>query len=141
MRWHPLHWLANRPGGSLLALAVTTALLAWAASNLQSHYEVEDFFPRDTAEWTAYQGYQESFGRDDRTAVMLLESPRPIALAELRAIDALTRRLETWPETERAVSPSSVLVPLRTAEGHVRLERAFEPGSPERLANVLGKYS
>ncbi len=139
MRWHPLHWLANRPGGSLLALAVTTALLAWAARDLQSHYEVEDFFPRDTAEWTAYQGYRESFGRDDRTAVMLLESPRPIALTELRAIDALTRRLEAWPEAERVVSPSSVLVPLRTAEGHVRLERAFEPGSPERLANVLGK--
>jgi predicted RND superfamily exporter protein len=141
MRWHPLHWLANRPGGSLLALAVATALLSWAGRDLQPHYEVEDFFPRHTAEWTTYQNYQKSFGRDDRTALMLLESPQPVALAEMSAIDALTRRLEAWPEAERVVSPGSVLVPRRTAEGNVSLERAFKPGSPDRLTDSLGKLS
>ena len=89
---------------------------------MESHYEMEDFFPRDTPEWSAYEGYRESFGRDDRTALVLLESPEPIGPAEMSAIDSLTNRLEAWPKAERVVSPSNVQVPLRMAGGEVRLE-------------------
>jgi uncharacterized protein len=133
--------LASKPDWSLLALIGVTILLTWAGRDLGSHYEMEDFFPRDTPEWNAYQDYRESFGRDDRTALVLLESSKPIGPAEMSAIDSLTNRLEAWPETERVVSPSNVQVPLRMADGEVRLERAFEPESPERLEGAMAKLT
>ena len=102
---------------------------------------MEDFFPRDTPEWCAYEGYRESFGRDDRTALVLLESPEPIGLAEMSAIDSLTNRLEAWPKAERVVSPSNVQVPLRMADGEVRLERAFAPGAPGKLEDAMDKLT
>ncbi|MDC0157062.1 MMPL family transporter, partial [Verrucomicrobia bacterium] len=138
---NPFGTLASKSGWSLLALTGITALLAWAGRDLSSHYEVEDFFPRDTTEWNAYQDYRERFGRDDRTALMLLESPKPIGLAEMRAIDSLTNRLEALPEAEWVVSPSNAQVPLRMADGEVRLERAFQPGAPGRLEEALGKLT
>jgi len=138
---NPFGALASKPGWSLLALIGVTALFAWAGRDLGSHYEVEDFFPRDTPEWNAYQDYRESFGRDDRTALMLLESSKPIGPAEMSAIDSLTNRLEAWPEAERVVSPSNAQVPLRMADGEVRLERAFEPGTPGRLEDAMDKLT
>ena len=133
--------LASKPDWSLLALIGVTTLLTWAGRDLESHYEMEDFFPRDTPEWCAYEGYRESFGRDDRTALVLLESPEPIGLAEMSAIDSLTNRLEAWPKAERVVSPSNVQVPLRMADGEVRLERAFAPGAPGKLEDAMDKLT
>jgi len=135
----PLHWLADHPKGSLAALVTTTVLLALVARDLGVRYEVEDFIPRETEEWTTYQSYRKSFGRDDRTAVMLLESPRPIGLKEMQAIKALSQRVKAWPEVERVTTPSNVLIPLRTIDGHVRLEQAFDPRTPDRLSDAFDK--
>ncbi len=135
----PLYWLATHPKGALAALVTTTILLALAARDLGVRYEVEDFIPRETEEWATYQSYRKSFGRDDRTAVMLLESSRPIGLKEMQAIKALSQRVKAWPEVERVTTPSNVLVPLRTSDGHVRLEQAFDPKAPDRLSAAFDK--
>ena len=137
----PLHWLATHPKGALAALVTATVLLALAARDLGAHYEVEDFIPRETEEWATYQSYRKSFGRDDRTAMMLLESSQPMGLKEMHIIKALTQRVEEWPEVERVITPSNVLIPLRTADGHVRLKQAFDPKAPERLSDAFDKLS
>ena len=135
----PLYWLATHPKGALATLVTATVLLALAARDLGVRYEVEDFIPRETEEWATYQSYQKSFGRDDRTAVMLLESSRPIGLEEMQIIKALSQRVKSWPEVERVITPSNVLIPLRTTDGHVRLEQAFDPNAPDRLPAAFDK--
>lgn len=127
---------------SLLLLSVASGLLAWMGSRLRSDFEMEDFFPRDAPEWEEYREYREGFGRDDREVLLLLESPHPLGMEELRAIDALTRRLEAWPEAESVTSPTNLRAPMPSTDGRMRMERVFDPENPDRLGHlfeVLGR--
>ena len=131
-------WLAAHPVVSVLVLAVLTAALAWQARGIETHFEVEDFFPEDTLERRVYEDHRASFGRDDRAALVILESDDPMGIDEMRIIAALAKRLEARDDIEEVLAPTSSLIAVRSANGVVELvpalpDEALSVGSEARM--------
>jgi len=118
---------------------VLTALALTQVGDARTRYEIEDFFPRGTAEYDVYQRTSELFGRDDRVAVVLLEGDAPLSLTQWEGVRALTAGLEGCELLARVVSVSHVELPLRGAGGRVTLQAGFPPGAlePARLDAVF----
>lgn len=138
-----------RPDSSLLTrfpflqtgvVLMLTGILGWQALQVGTHYEMEDFFPEASPEREAFERARSSFGRDDRIALMLLESEGPLDVADFKAIDALTRRLEGLPTLEEVISPTSTEIPVRRFDDQVMIEPA-RPLDPERAAKALVAFA
>jgi predicted RND superfamily exporter protein len=134
--------LSSRPGAALALALGLTALLAIPAARVQHRYEIEDFFPRDTPARADYDRLVDRFGRDDRTAFLLIEDPQGLDADSLGVIHGLTERLQERPELERVVSPTHTPIVVRRAADDVRLEQAIPslPPDPERVEQVLRTY-
>ncbi|MEZ6188477.1 MAG: MMPL family transporter [Planctomycetota bacterium] len=128
--------LARHPWVCLAVALGVSALAATQVGRVRTRYEIEDFFPRDTREYAVYQRASELFGRDDRTAVVVLEAGAPLTLAQWEAVDALTRRLAASELLERVRSAANVELPLADPAGGVRLQRAFPADAPLDAARL-----
>lgn len=137
-------WLAI-----LLLLIAITAALANSATKVETRYEMEDFFSDHTAERRAYDRYRSSFGRDDSTALILLEFEHvTLDVDALRAIDRLTQRLVRRPGVASVTSPTNALIPRRDSHGVPHVEPAFttelladDHAAAARLKSVLEVYA
>ena len=134
--------LARRPGAAALTALALTALLAWPAAQVEHRYEIEDFFPRETPARADYDRLVERFGRDDRTALLVLEDPNGLGVDALSAVFALTERLQALAQVERVIAPSHTPIVVKQGDGDLRLEQALPglPLDPARVAQVLRTY-
>ncbi len=135
---------ARRPALALgLLAAVTIALAIAAAVGTETRFEIEDFFPAEGEERATYERTRSLFGRDDRTAVVVLEAERELGVAELGTIAALTGRLRDREELEEVISPTSAFIVVRRDDDRLWLERAIPASgpTPERVARVMETFS
>ncbi len=109
-----------------LLLAAITAGMLWIASSVQPRYRVQDFFPTDTPERDTFEQVRDSFGRDDRTAIIVLEHTRPLDPELLAAIDRLGLALAERPDVARVFSPAEARVVSEDETGRPVLRRAAD---------------
>jgi len=117
--------LARRPWAALLLGASITVALGWSATGLGIHYEVEDFFSPDTPEGAAFERYRELFGRDDDTALVLLERDEAPTVAAMRAVSDLGKRLAAIEGIDQVITPANVPIAIRDDNGFVGLQPAM----------------
>ncbi|MCA8925929.1 MAG: MMPL family transporter [Planctomycetes bacterium] len=124
--------LARHPWACLAVVLGLSALAATQLGGARTRYEIEDFFPRETAEYAVYERVSAAFGRDDRTAVVLVDGAAPLSLEQWEALRALTDGLEGCALLSGVVSATNVELPLPHPQGGVRLQPAFPPGPLNR---------
>ncbi len=135
--------LSSRALLSLLVLAGLSALLGWQAPHVAHHYEMEDFFPTATPERAAFDRLRESFGPDDRIALLVVESPTVFDSADFRTFAALDARLAACPLLEEVVSPATAPVVVRKGDDEVTLEPAvpLDKLSAARVAQAFEAFA
>ncbi len=135
--------LARHPWWAAIVVLAITGLLGYAALDVGVHYEMEDFFPTDTPERRSFDRIRAAFGPDDRTALVILESPSVLDTADFRAIDGLTQSLEELALLEEVVSPSNAQIVVRRGDDELTLEAAVPAAklSSERLALAMESFT
>ena len=122
------HKLAHHPWIAFLLLIALTAGLVWSSIGLQPHYEMEDFFPRETPERERFEAMRDHFGRDDRTALLVFVSDAPLEAEFYSALRELMTTLEARDDLESVSGPNNVLLMMRDEGDIPRLEEALPEG-------------
>ena len=121
-----MKWIATRPLYSIILLIIVVAAITPYHSTLESRYEVEDFFPESTEIRQQFDDYKDLFGRDDRSAILLIESNNRFTRNDFQNLIVLEERLSTEPEIDEIHSPATTKLPLRDANDQLKLMPAFE---------------
>ena len=136
-------WTARYPVWSVVALGLLTAVLLFRIGDLQGHYEMEDFFPGDSPERQQLEAVWENFGRDDRNALLIIDTNRQLGLQDFRVLEALTQRLETITDLEKVVSPSNTAIVVDDPIDGPTFQPAFDKAKhgSGRVATVLEMFA
>ena len=142
-------WLSSKPVYAILLLVFVLLAISPYRSQLESRYEVEDFFPEDTEIRAQFDSYRSIFGRDDRLAVMLIESDETFAKRDFQRLLALESSVSSLPQVEDVYSPATTQIVLRDENHQLKLSPAFtnrdfalpEDEFAQRVALVLERFS
>ncbi|MBL4850608.1 MAG: MMPL family transporter [Planctomycetes bacterium] len=126
----PWALLVKSPLSALFLAAALTGCLGYAALGLETRFEIEDFFPRETPARVAYERTQALFGRDDRAGLLLIQAPARLGPTDFARVHALTARVASLSMVEEVLSPSHVALPTRSPSGEVGLSPALPPNLP-----------
>jgi hypothetical protein len=130
----PTRLLCARPWVNLALLVALSAIAALGARQMPWRYELEDFFPTDTPERRAFDRLRTLFGRDDGTALIIVEKPTPLDLTDFAPLRALAHRMTQLPEVASVLSPTDARIVVAKTDGSLALERALpRSADAERL--------
>ncbi|MFT5434659.1 MAG: putative RND superfamily exporter protein, partial [Myxococcota bacterium] len=91
----------------LAVLALITAGLWVSGERMQPRYRVVDFFPSDAPERAAFDALKASFGRDDRSALVVWEFADGLDSTGWDALDAFTEKAKQIQGIESTSSPTT----------------------------------
>ena len=93
--------LVRYPLACMVLLVLLLLLTGSFFPHLESRYEVEDFFPKNTLVRQNFDDYRMRFGRDDRWAFVLIESQQVWSGNDFQRLKEVQKRLEKLQQIDR----------------------------------------
>lgn len=97
----------------LIAVLVTTGIMAWFASQVQLSYEFSKAIPVDNPKYKEYQAFKQQFGEDGNLLVMGIQTDSMYELTFFQSFARLQRELKKVNGVEDVLSISSAVALLK----------------------------
>jgi predicted RND superfamily exporter protein len=107
-------------------LLLATGALAALALQASPRYRVQDFFPQSTPERADFETVRDSFGRDDRTGILVLTRDAPLDGSAWSELERITETLQACEPCDAIVSPTTAVVVTADPQGAPTLRPAGE---------------
>jgi len=112
--WYQLgKWVLRHRLVLLIAVLVSTSVMAWVASRVQLSYEFSKAIPVDNQKYKEYQSFKQQFGEDGNLLVMGIQTDSMYELTFFQSFARLQRELKKVQGVEDVLSITSAVALIK----------------------------